>query len=97
MLIHSLVSRAGAGRGAALPPCGTVLMIVAEPIALVFQVSSLSDDDLLPPCPPPPAHDGPLFRDSLTISERPHSSRDTARQESPGHLILQLAAHRAAQ
>src|SRR5699024_8841508 len=37
----------------------------------------------------------PFFRDSLTISERPHSSRDTARRGSLGHLILRPAADRA--
>lgn len=78
-------SRAGQALAAALR--GTVLVNAAKPVALVFQVFSLSEDDLLPPCPPPPAHDGPLFRDSLTMSERRHSFPDTGRLRSSGHLI----------
>jgi hypothetical protein len=83
------------GLGAPLQPCGTVLVNAAKPVALVFQVSSLSEDDLLPPCPPPYAHDGPLFRDSLTMSERPRSFPDTGPPRSSGHLILRLAAESA--
>jgi hypothetical protein len=66
MLLRSVASMAGAGRGARLLPRHAILVIVAaEPLALVFQKASLSDNDLLPACPSPLAHDGPLFRDSF--------------------------------
>src|SRR5262249_18165951 len=74
MLLRTLANMAGTGRGAQLLPRDAVLVIVAaKPLALVFQIASLSDNDLLPACPPPLAHDGLLCR-FLTRLEQPQGA-----------------------
>src|SRR5262249_16270567 len=84
MLLRSVANMAGAGRGTRLLPRDAVLVIVtAEPLALVFQKASLSDNDPLPACPPPLAHDGPLFRDSLLVGA-PHGACDTTQLRPSG-------------
>jgi hypothetical protein len=87
----SVAGMAGTGRAARLLSHDAVLVIVgAEPLALVFQKASLSHDDLLPACPPPLAHDGPLFRDSL-LGRRDHTA-PVIQRSGPG---CTLAGHLA--
>src|SRR5436189_1150 len=80
MLPGSVAGMAGAGRGARLLSRAAVLVVVrAEPLALVFQKAGLSDDDLLPACPPL-AHDGPPLSRFLTRPERSHGARNTTQR-----------------
>src|SRR5258705_9353100 len=80
MLLGSVAGVAGAGRGARLLSRDAVLVIVrVEPLALVFQKAGLSDDELLPACPPF-AHDGPPLSRFLTRPERLHGGRNTTQR-----------------